>query len=432
MQIRSITVNAAGLAAGTDMQGNSPMVNQVSHAAGRTQAGGRNTFGPECKVSISQEGKDLSRQQSAEKSAQSTASVKEERMLLRKQEEAQRSKEIREGYREKLNEIDKTIKDLNNSYPESKKRKAEDNEDPYDAKMMDEAMKNRQDLREAMQDQKDFQAQESQRLEKEAQQLAMQSAKYKQEVDDNNRDLLTLLKTMEEAEKAEEERENGGVKASGNSVSASASGTQDPAGGILKASAAQFMTSAVNREWNVEQLLAGFKEDGNWFLDTADSITRNILQKTDGIRAALDDEAVTDEQLAEMMKSLQDGLADNYENVENYRGWGLQVLRLAREDKIQHLADDPLKGMQNIKKSVHQSVVDAALGEARQSGLDKASRELADEVKKLIDERNDVDSIRQDREEDEEEQEKKEEKKEEQNQMQEESLQLKEQDRGSI
>lgn len=431
MQIRSITVNAAGLAAGTDMQGNSPMVNQVSHAASQIQAGGRNSFGPGCRVSISQEGKDLSRQQAAEKSAQGTASVKEERMLLRKQEEAQRSKEIREGYREKLNEIDKTISDLNASYPLPKKRKAEDVKDPYDAKMMDEAMKNRLDLREAMQDQKDFQAQESQRLAKEAQQLAMQSAKYKQEVDDNNRDLLTLLKTVEEAEKAEEERENGGGQEGISSISTSASGTQDPVGGMLEASAAQFMASAVNQEWNVEQLLAGFKGDGNWFLDTADSITRNILQKTDGIRAALDDEAVTDEQLAEMMESLQDGLADNYENVENYRGWGLQVLRLAREDKIQHLADDPLKGMQDTKKSVHQAVVDAALGEARQSGLDKASQEIADEVKKLIDERNDVDRAPQEKEEDEKEQAKKEEE-EEQNQMQEEPLRPEKQDRGSI
>lgn len=63
------------------------------------------------------------------------------------------------------------------------------------------------------------------------------------------------------------------------------------------------------------------------------------------------------------------------------------------------------------------SAASAALGEARQSGLDKASQELADEVKKLIDERNDVDSIRQEREENEEEQEKKAEKKEEQNQI---------------
>lgn len=64
------------------------------------------------------------------------------------------------------------------------------------------------------------------------------------------------------------------------------------------------------------------------------------------------------------------------------------------------------------------SAVDAALGEARQSGIDQASRELEDEVKKLIDERNDADRIRQDREQDEEDLEKQTEEKEEQMEMQ--------------
>ena len=161
------------------------------------------------------------------------------------------------------------------------------------------------------------------------------------------------------------------------------------------------MSSSVNQEWAVEQMLAGVKGDGSWFLNTADMITQNIHKKTEDIRAALDDEAVTDGQLAEMMESLQEGLADNYENVENYRGWGLHTLRLAREDRLQHLADDPLKGMQDTKRSVHQSVIDAALGEARQSSLDKASQELVEEVKKLIDERNDADRILKDDQEDE-------------------------------
>ena len=408
MQIGAITVNAAGMAAGTGMQGRA-----VCPRTDQAQAGNGSTFGPECKVTISQEGRDLSRQQKTqeEKKARGTQSVKEERMLLRKQEEAERSKEIREEYREKLNEIDKTISELNASYPEPRKWKPGDDKEPYDAKMMDEAMKNRLDLREAMQDQKDFQAQESQRLAKEAQQMAMQSAKYKQEVDENNRDLATLLRTMEEAEKAQEEQENGGAKESGSSVSAGESGTQASAGGMLQASAVQFMTSSVNREWDVEQMLAGFQGDGAWFLDIADSITREMHQKTEGIRTALDDENVTDEQLADMMKSIQDGIEDIYENVENYRGWGLQVLRLAREDRIQHLADDPLKGLQDTKKSLMASAVDAALGEVGQSGLDKASQERADEVKELIDKRNDVYRTPQNKEEDEEDQEKKAEKK---------------------
>lgn len=423
MQIKAITVNAAGMAAEMGiLQGN--------RSIGVDQARPEDTFGPECRVSISREGKALSSQQQADRTEKNAQSAKAERDQLRRQEEAERAKEIREGYREKLNEVDKTIKDLNASYPVSKKRQPEDDEDPYDAKMMDEAMKNRQDLREAMQSQKDFQTQESQRLAKEAQQMAVQSAKYRQEIDENNQDLLTLLKTMEEAEKTGEEQERGEVKADGNSVSDGASGTQDSAGGTLQASAAQFMTSAVNREWNVEQMLAGFKGDGDWFLDTADSITREMLQKTEGIRTALKDEAVTEEQLAEMMKNLWEGLEDNYENVENYRGWGLHAQRLAREDKIQHIADDPLKGMQETKESLMLSAADAAIGEARQGSLDRTSRELADEVEKLIDERNDVDRSPQDEEKEEEDQLEKAEDEEEQAGMQEKLSQVKEKEMG--
>lgn len=195
------------------------------------------------------------------------------------------------------------------------------------------------------------------------------------------------------------------------------------------------MASSVKREGIVEGMLDGLDESGHWYLDTANSITQNVLQKSAEIRATIDDESFTDEQITEMMKLFQDGttkpgLAEeyrkrgwgigmelNYENVKHFRTFGLKVLQDTQEARIQHLADDPMKGMQDTKKSISQSAADAALGEARQSGLDKASQEIADEVKNLIDERNDVDSIRQDREKDEEEQEKKEEKKEEQNQM---------------
>ncbi len=131
------------------------------------------------------------------------------------------------------------------------------------------------------------------------------------------------------------------------------------------------------------------------------------------------------------------GMDLNYNNVKYFRAFGLQVLRDTREAGIQHIADDPLKGMQDTKNSMMLSAADTALGETRQSGLDKASQELADEVKKLIDERNDVDRVSQDKEKEKEEKEEKEEQlkkaeDEEQAGMQEELLQLKGQERGSI
>lgn len=414
MQIKAITVNAAGtMAAERGLQG------AGSPGAAQMQTESSKGFGPECRVTISKEGKKLSRRQTAqaEKGAQGTQSVREERRLLRQQEEAELAKEIREGYRERLNEIDKQITEYNTSYAKFEMKKV-----LYDAALMDKTVEEQQKLKEAMQSQKQFQTEEGQRRAREAQQMAMQAAQYKDEIDENNRDLLTLLKTMEEAEKAEDERENGEAAGDSNGSGTSASGTINSVSDVIQNSATQFMTSSVNRERGVEELLAAVRESGHWFLDTADSITQNVLRESANIRAAFDDDAFTDETIAEMMQSFQEGMALNFDNVKNFRAFGLQVLRDTQEAKIQHIADDPLKGMQETKKSMRQSAVDAALGEARQSSLDKASQELEDEVKKLIDERNDVDRIPQEKEEDEEEQVK----------MQEELLQQEKQERGSL
>lgn len=411
MQSRSITVNATGLAAGTDMQGKGSMVKQVSHGEIQTQAGGRNTFGPECRVMISQEGKELSSlQQQAARTEKSAQSVKAERMMRRSQEEAERDKSTKEEYRDKLDEIDKKVSALNSSYSKKKDR--------------DETVEKQQEVLRAMRNLKEFQDEQSQRLEKEARQAAMQSAGYQNEIDENNRDLVTLLKTMEEAEKAEAEREGEEAAECGNDGGMSASGTANSVSDVIKNSATHYMMSSAEREWGVQEAIVGLGDEGRQRLKLADTITQSILDTTKNIRIAMDDELYTDEQITEMMKLLKDGttrpgLAEefskrgwkigmqlNYDDVEYSRSWGLQNLQDAQEVKIQHLGDNTARCAQETKKSMMLSAVDAVLGEARQSGLDKASQELADEVKKLIDERNDADSIRQDREEDEEEQEK--------------------------
>lgn len=419
MQVKAITVNAAGLtAAGQGIQGNGLL------GTNQSQAENSNTFGPECKVMISREGKNLSRHQTAqaETNVRGAQSAKDERTLLRQQEEAERAKEIREGYREKLNEIDKQITAYNTS-----SRKAEMKKVIYDAALMDETIEEQLKLRTAMQNQKQFQAEENQRKAREAQQMAMQSAQYQDEIDENNRDLLTLLKTMEEAEKAEDEQENGEAGGDGNG----ASGTGNSAGDVIQNSAAQFMASSVKREWGVENRVADLEETGRWFLDTADTITQNVLRESANIKAALDDEAFSDEQIAEMMQSFQKGMNLNLENVRDFRGFGIKVLQETREDKLKHMADDPLRGMQETKNSMMLSAADAAIGEERQSSLDKTSQELEEEVKELIDERNDVDRIPQDEEDEQEEQLEKAEE-EEQAGMQEKLLQPKEQDREAI
>ncbi len=415
MRITAITVNAAGMAAERGIQGTR------STDTDRMQT--ENAFGAECKVTISQEGKALSSlQQQAARTEKSAQSVKVERMMRRSQEEAERDKSTKEEYRAQLDEIDKKISTLNSSYNKKKDR--------------DETIGKQQEVLRAMRNLKEFQDEQSQRLEKEARQMAMQSAGYQDEIDENNRELLTLLKTMEEAEKTEEERESGGEAESGNGGSNAASGTANSTSDVIQNSAAHYIMSSAERECGVQEAITGLSDLGHYRLKLADTITQNVLDATKNIRAAMDDELYTDEQIEDMMKLLVDGttkpgLAEefrkrgwkigmqlNYADVEYSRGWGLQNLQDAQEVKIQHLGDNTARSAQETKNSMMLSAVDATLGEARQSGLDKASQELEKEVKKLVDERNDADNIRQDREEDEEEQEKKMEKKEEQAEMQ--------------
>lgn len=97
MQIKTITVNAADLtAAGRGIQGTGlPGINQV-------QTVHNSMFAPECKVTISQEGRSLSKQQQqtvqAEKDVRSTRSVATESTQSRRQEGTN-------GLRENLTEM---------------------------------------------------------------------------------------------------------------------------------------------------------------------------------------------------------------------------------------------------------------------------------------------------------------------------------------
>ena len=197
------------------------------------------------------------------------------------------------------------------------------------------------------------------------------------------------------------------------------------------------MISSAGREWGIQEAIAGLGDEGRQRLKLADTITRDILDATRNIRTAMDDKLYTDEKIAEMMKLLEDGTTKpgfaeeyrkrgwktgmqlNYDDVEYARGWGLQNLQDAQEVKILHFGESTGRNAQEVQKSLMLSAVDAALGEARQSGIDKASQELEEEVEKLLEERSDADRIRQDKELDEEEQEKKTEEKEEQTEMEE-------------
>ena len=394
MQIKGLTVNAAGMMpVGAGIQ---EKKNQMRSAGGM--------FGPECRVTISQEGRKLSGQQTARSETGNAQSVREERMLLRQQEEADLAAEIREGYREELNEIDEQIKALNASYASWEEELREDLEfkrTPL-GKAMKETVKELKSLKESLEEQKDYQTEEAQRRKREAQQMAMQqSARCNEEIDENNQDLVTLLKTIEEVKKAEEGRENDETEGGSE-----ASGAGDSVSEAIQDSAVRFMSSSASREKGAEEMLAHAGESGLFYFDVAEAVTQSVLQKTADIRTALDNEVLTDEQLEEMMQKFREEMKLNYKDVKYSRSFGMDVLRTVRSARIEHVGDDSLRGVEEAKRSMMQSSADAFFGEVRKGSLEEKTKELADEVERLIDERNDINKTPEEKKKEREEQEK--------------------------
>ena len=372
MQIRAITVNAINTTAAQNVQRN-----------GSPTQTGNSMFAPQCRVTISKEGKRLSRQQTEQPQGNAQdAAVK--RIMLRRNEESEQSEKITDGYREQLQDIEKYISSLNGSF----KTKADQ-----------ETIEKEQEVLRALREQKQAQMEENQRRAEEARELAeMYSAKYQDKIDGNNRKLWTLLKILEEAEKAEKEREGGakeedsasGMSEAGNSV-----------GDTIQNSAAQFVTASMGRDLYVDGKFEVLSGEGHQLVDFANTITKNILEAGEKVRAALDDENCPDDILDGMMDHFREQASLSYRSVEDNRSYGLHILQEVRDYKIKRIADNPLAGLQETKESMMMSAADAVLGEARQSRLEETSKELEDQVKKLIDERNSVDNTQEEEEEEE-------------------------------
>lgn len=382
MQIKGVGVSTAGMMTGV---------------SGIRENGGfsaleEDMFGPEYKVTISEEGRSLSRQQTAQREtdafgAQSSGKT---RALLRQLEEDQLAEKKRQGYYDELDELEKQIKVMNAAYGRMRSDLS------YNDPLMKELVEQQQLLQEKMQEQKDFQEEESLRRLKEAQRMAaMQASQYQEEIDENNRDLVTMLKTMEEADKAEDAQENGVPENDGDG----ASDTEYSAGDTIHNSAHWLMKSSLNHEKGVEELSDMVGDSGRWFLSKANEISQNLLKTSASIKAAIADESFTNGQIDEMMESFRREVKAKSEEAYIAGSFGTQVLRDMRDVKLQRIANDPLQAMQQTKNGMVQAAADAVIGEARNSSIDKASDKLAEEVEELIDERNHVDRIPQEEEE---------------------------------
>ena len=343
-------------------------------------------FGPGYEVSISEEGRKLLEGQTGEEAQKDAGSQgiqldEGTRMLLRQLEEDQQAGKTRNGYYDELEELEKQIKVMNAAYGSMNRSKA------YNDPLMKEVVKQQQLLQEEMQEQKDFQAEEALKRLKEAQQAAaMRTSRHQEEIDENNRDLVTLLKTVEEAKKAEEEQKDDSVEGEDSS----ASGTENSTSGAIHNSATGLMKSSLNHERGVEELSDMVGDGGHYFLSKADGIAQNLLKKSKLLKVAVQDESFTVGELEEAMESFRSEVKVKLEDAYILGSFGTQVLRDMRDVKLQHIKDNPLQNLQQTKDGMMQAAADAAMGEARQSSINETSQELADEVEELIDERNGV------------------------------------------
>jgi hypothetical protein len=345
----------------------------------RTQSKNSNTTDTGYNITISRKGKDLSKQQTT----QSVQTTRKEQMLLNQQEKEEQAKKVQNSYRDKLTEINKQLKDLNNSY--SRKQ---------DLTMTE---KEKWDIIDEMQEQKEFQEEESQRLTKEAQKMALQYSKCDEKVDENKRDLVALLKIIEESNKDDDE-ENRTGKSDSSSDDESLQGETKSVGDSIQNVANEYAAQSMRGELGVTDKLTNLADNGKELINKASSMIKNTYDEIENISKALDDDSFTEEEKANMITKFQEGFTPSYKDMKDYRSWGLQNLQDARDLKIQHISDNSLNNMEKTKEDLMQLANASTLGQARYETLDKTSQDLDDEIDKLIDKQKDIDKTKEDEE----------------------------------
>ena len=352
MQIRSSAINTANTTAARGVLGKA-----VKPATGAPM--------PQCRITLSKEGRELSRQKSAQ-----GAEVK---LMLRQSEEAAQTQKTMDMYREKLRDINKELDSINRSF----------NRNPDK-----ETIEKQQELLDAMHDQKAAQMEANNEYAKKAQELAaMQSAQCQEEIDGKNRELWTFLKTLEEAEKSKEERENG-VADEENDADTSETGSS--LSDTIQNSAVRFNKESIRRELGVNEEFEQLSAEGHGLISQAGMLVRETMSEGEYISKTLEAGELTDDAKAEAEK-FQSEISSVYQDVERYRSNGLYLLQAVRDAKLKRIADDPLDRLQETKDSIMLSADRAVLGAARQERLDRDSEKLEDDVEELIDERNDTD-----------------------------------------
>lgn len=331
--------------------------------------GKQDAFGPQCKVTISHEGRQRN-EQDKRQPAGSAMDRYMERVMMREQEQAQ---EFKGEQSNTLNEITELMKELQNSYASGEDK---------------ETIQKRQDALDKMLDLKKRQEEENKQRVEDAAKGLSGSSSAQNEIDRKNEELLMLLKSFEEQDEQE------GGTSSQKSDSETVRENEESAGEKMQESAAMLGVSAVRREMETTGTIDELRNDGHSKLEEANKIMREIRAELDLAAEAASDESLSADErrqlAADHVGTAQGLLVSNYGHVKELKRKGYQEIKDARELDQKHITVNPLDGVKQAKQTIMDAGVDAAFQEASSDVLDKASQELEDKVQEAIDRRNDV------------------------------------------
>lgn len=332
-----------------------------------------NVFGAQCKVTISREGRILSEQMKAAEPKRFTA-ASTERLLLRQQKQDEMSKKEQA---DTLSEISGLMSSIKNS---------------YDAGEDKETISNKQEALNLLFALKEQQERENKQRAEGAAGSAAGASKEQEEIDKKNADLYLLLKTLEEKDE-EEHVDDTGAK----SDTADAEDNQGSVGDQFQESASMLGASAAKRELAAKGMIDGMFDSGYGRLAQADAMMHEIQEELGLAAESLGKENLSEEERNQLMSEhiarANNMMMSNYGEMMDLRRKGHQEIRDAKELELKHIAINPLDGVDRAKQTILDAGAAAALQEASQGTLDRASGELEKKVQEEIDKRNDVGAV---------------------------------------
>lgn len=329
-------------------------------------------FGPQCKVTISHEGKKLSKE-SAQETPRSSMAASAGRLLMREQQQAETDKKESSNM---LDEISGLMDSIRNSYASGEDK---------------ETISKKQDALQRLLDLKARQDQENKQQAEDAAGSAAATSKEQGEIDQKNADLYLLLKSLEEQEDEDE------VSGSRSEEESATDDTEHKPGGIgdeFTQAASMLGASAAKRELQAKGTIDALRADGYNKIAKANEMMQEIQTELDLAKEAAGREGLRAEERQEMisghMETAKGMLMSNYDEIVHLRSSGIQETKDARELDLKHIKINPLEGVKQAKQTILQTGVDAAQNEVAQSTLDKASKELEQRVQEAIDKRNEA------------------------------------------